>query len=347
MTAIYEYELGQAAERVVRELFRLKKGETLIITGDTESDLRVINATARAAFAIGGRPMVILHPSPLGVGKAADPMLPLEPLAAALSKADAWVEYNNQWLLYSTPYDLAFQENKKLRHLNLVGMNASMMVRCIGRVDFAALEAFQRAFSSLLSQTRHIRITTPAGEDVESERIAAIPIRCRMGYAHGPGSEMLAGQISVTPDFDTICGTIVFDGSLVPPCGKLEQPIRLEIEKGRITGIDGGPQAREFEAWVDGFRHPQMRRLAHLSYGFNPGARLSGDIVEDERVWGSTEWGIGSVPATIVPPGYPAPSHCDGVSLHSSVWLDGRLVMDVGRLVNPELVSLAAALGKA
>ncbi len=345
--SIYEYELGLAADRVVRDLFRLKEGETLIITGDTESDLRVINATARAAFAIGGKPMVILHPAPLGVGKAADPMLPLEPLTAALSKADAWVEYNNQWLLYSTPYDLAFKENAKLRHLNLVGMNASMMVRCIGRVDFAALEAFQKAFSALLSQTKHVRITTPAGEDVEFDHAAGIPVRCRMGYAHAPGSEMLAGQISTTPEFDSVRGTIVFDGSLVPPCGKLEEPIRLAVEKGTITQIGGGPQAQEFAAWVDGFRHPQMRRLAHLSYGFNPGARLTGDIVEDERVWGSTEWGIGSVPATIVPPGYPAPSHCDGVSLHSSVWLDGRLVMEKGRLVNPELVSLAAALGKA
>jgi len=168
-----------------------------------------------------------------------------------------------------------------------------------------------------------------------------------MGYAHVPGSEMLAGQISSTPDFDSIRGTIVFDGSLVPPCGKLEQPIRLEIERGRIAAISGGPQAEEFAAWVDGFGHPQMRRLAHLSYGFNPGARLTGDIVEDERVWGSTEWGIGSVPATIVPPGYPAPSHCDGISLRSSVWLDGALVMDRGKLVDPGLVRLAAAVGKA
>ena len=165
--SIYEYELGLAAERVVRELFRLQAGETLVITGDTESDWRVINATARSAFAAGGRPMVVLHPSPQGVGKAADPLLPLEPLAAALGKADCWAEYNNQWLLYSTPYDRAFQENKRLRHLNLVGMNASMMVRCIGRVDFAALEAFQKAFSSLLGRTRHVRIATPAGEDVE------------------------------------------------------------------------------------------------------------------------------------------------------------------------------------
>jgi len=343
----YEYELGKAANIVARDLFALQPGETFVITADTECDLRVINATARAAFTAGAKPMVILHASPLGVGKAADPMLPVEALAGALKGADAWVEFNNQWLLYSTPYDIAFSENKKLRHLNLVGMNPDMMIRCIGRIDFAALERFQQAFSKMLSDSRHVRITTPAGEDLEFDHAPGLPIRCRMGYAHQPGSEMLAGQISSTPDFDSIRGTVVFDGSLVPPCGKLEEPIRLTIDAGTIVKVEGGAQAREFETWMNGFKHPQMRRLAHLSYGFNPGAKLTGDIVEDERVWGSTEWGIGSVPATIVPPdGFPAPSHCDGICLNSSVWLDGVQIMDQGRLVNQELVPLAEPLGK-
>ena len=344
---LYDYELGKAADIVVRDLFALKPGETFVITADTECDLRVINATARAAFAAAAKPMVILHAAPLGVGKAADSMLPVAALAGALKGADAWVEFNNQWLLYSTPYDIAFEENKKLRHLNLVGMNPDMMVRCIGRIDFTALQRFQEAFSQMLSNSRHVRITTSAGEDVEFDHALDLPIRCRMGYAHKPGSEMLAGQISSTPVFDSIHGTIIFDGSLVPPCGKLEEPICLTIDAGTITKVEGGVQAREFDAWMNSFNHPQMKRLAHLSYGFHPGAKLTGDIVEDERVWGSTEWGIGSVPATIVPPnGYPAPSHCDGISLNSSVWLDGKQIMDKGRLVNEELVELARKLGK-
>lgn len=39
-----------------------------------------------------------------------------------------------------------------------------------------------------------------------------------------------------------------------------------------------------------------------LRYGFNPGAVLTGNIVEDERVWGSTEWGIGYVSPFDAPP---------------------------------------------
>jgi len=344
----YEFEIGRAADIIVRDLFALQEGETFVITADTESSPPVIDATARAAFAVGAKPMVIWVPAPLGVGEAADPMLPVESLTGALMGADAWVEFNNQWLLYSTPYNVAMKENRRLRHLNLVGMNPDMMVRCIGRVDFPLLREFQERFRRMLTETEHVRITTPAGENVEYRHAPGIPIRSRMGFAHRPGSEMLAGQISSTPEFDSIHGTIVFDGSLVPPCGKLEDPVRLTIERGTIVKVDGGAQAREFESWMDGFDHPQMRRMAHISYGVNPGARLTGDIVEDERVWGSTEWGIGSVPGTIVPPdGFPAPSHCDGICLNSSVWLDGREVLRAGEYIEKHLRELAGRLGRA
>lgn len=345
--ARYEYELGKAADIVTRDLLALRPGETFVITADTESDPDVINATARAAFTIGAKPMVIWTASPLGVGEAADPMLPVEALTGALKGADAWVEYNNQWLLYSTPYNVAMKENEKLRHLNLVGMNPDMMIRCIGRIDFAALQQFQEKFSNLLSEAKHVRITTAAGEDVEFDHAPSIPIRCRMGYAHQPGSEMLAGQISSTPDFGSIHGTIVFDGSLVPPCGKLEEPVHLTIEAGTIIKAEGGTQAQEFRTWMNSFNHPQMKRLAHLSYGVNPGAKMTGDIVEDERVWGSTEWGIGSVPGTIVPPdGFPGPSHTDGICLNSSVWLDGKQILDKGEFIEPRLTELARKLGR-
>ena len=38
--------------------------------------------------------------------------------------------------LYSTPYDIAVQENPQLRHMCLVGMNVDMMIHCIGRVNY-------------------------------------------------------------------------------------------------------------------------------------------------------------------------------------------------------------------
>jgi leucyl aminopeptidase (aminopeptidase T) len=347
MENLYEFELGKASDILVRELFKLKKDETYLITADTESDLRVVKATAGAALAVGAKPMVIWIASPLGVGKAADPMLPLEPLTAALKEADAWVEFNNKWLLYSTPYDIAFKENKKLRHLCLAGMNVGMMIRCLGRINYPVLKKFQERIIELTKQAKHVKMTTPAGEEVEFDNDPKRPIISEDGYARVPGSHMMAGQIAWSPSFESIDGKIVFDGSVVPPHGLVKEPIRLFVKEGKIKRIEGGSEAREYERWLKSFNHPQMLKLAHVCYAFNPGAKLTGNIVEDERVWGATEWGIGQVGPKLAPPkGRVAPSHSDGICLDTSVWLDGKLLIDKGVVVHEELKKLAEKLGK-
>jgi len=346
MSYLYEYELGKAAKILCEELFKLKPGETFVITADTECEKRVVDATARAAFACDAKPMVIYTASPLGVGKAADPMLPLESLTAALLKADAWVEFNNKWLLYSTPYDIAMKENPKLRHLCLCGMNVDMMVRCIGRVDYSTLEKFEKIVTEKTLSAKHIRIATPAGTEVEFNNEPGRVVTMNVGYADTPGSHMMGGQIGWSPNFESINGVIVFDGSLFPTSsGILKEPVRLIVRMGKIEAVEVGKEATEFDKWIRDFNHPQMLKLAHVCYGFNPGARLTGNILEDERVWGATEWGIGQVGPMSVPGGISAPSHADGICLNSSVWLDGVQIMDKGQLLDPELKDLAKKLG--
>jgi len=344
----YDYELGKAASTLTEELFNLKPGETFVITADTESDPQVVDATARAAFAIGAKPMVIWVASPLGVGKDADPMLPLEALTAALKAADAWVEFNNKWLLYSTPFDIAMKENKKLRYLCLVGMDADMMVRCIGRVNYPVLKEFEETVSEMTKKAKHVRLTTPAGEDVAFDNDPERPISCETGYADTPGPHMMAGQIGWAPAFESINGVIVFDGSLVPPfLGVLEEPVKLHVEKGKVVKFEGGKEAVEYEAWLNSFDDPMMLRMAHVCYGFNPGARLCGNILEDERVWGGTEWGLGQVGLMyVLPEGIKGASHTDGICLNTSVWLDGKQITDKGKVLDPKLASLAEQLGK-
>jgi len=348
MTGLYEYEIGRAADILCRELFKLKPGETFAITADTESDARVVEAVARAAFAVGAKPMVIWLASPLGVGKAADPMLPVKALSAALKESDAWVEFNNEWLLYSTPYEIATRENKNLRYLCLVGMNADMMTRCLGRVDYPNLKVFEETITDMTKKTKHMKLTTPAGTNVEFDNDPTRPMICEVGYADTPGSHMLSGQIGWSPIFDTINGIIAFDGSIVPPIGLVKEPVKLHVEKGKIVKVEGGKDAVDYEAWLRSFNDPNMFNMAHVCYGFNPGAKLTGNILEDERVWGCTEWGVGYVGPMLAPPkGIPAASHSDGICLNTSVWLDGVQITDKGKVVYKDLVEIAKKLGKA
>jgi len=348
MPQYYEYELTKAAHILVSKMFKLKPEETFVVTGDTESDPRVVEATAAAAFAIGAKPLVVWNASPLGVGKAADAMLPAEALAAVLSKADAWCEYNNEWIFYSDTYEKVMNANKKLRHACYVGMNVDMMVRIIGRVDIAALDKYMTRLHSITKAAKHVKMTTPAGVDVEFDNDPKRIYTKSVGYTDTPGSNMLGGQIGWAPIHETINGTIVYDGSINPPMGLVKEPIKLHVKKGAIQKIEGGHEAKAFESWLKSFKHPNMLKMAHVCYGCNPGAKLTGNVVEDERLWGCTEWGIGYL-GTLLTGGKPidAPSHTDGICLNTSVWLDGKQIWDRGTAKDPELAKLARKLGKA
>ena len=91
---------------------------------------------------------------------------------------------------------------------------------------------------------------------------------------------------------------------------------------------------------------PGMRLAAHVCYGFNPNAKLGFATTEDERVWGSTEWGFG-YQGPMYSGGKPrvAASHIDGVSLDCTVTADGVEITKDGEVVHPELIDLAKKLG--
>ena len=101
MSGMYEIELSKATEVLIRETCKLQEGETLVITADTESDLRLVTEVVKAAFAAGGKPMIIWTASPLGPGQMVDGFLPSEAILGALLKADAWLEFNREYFLYS------------------------------------------------------------------------------------------------------------------------------------------------------------------------------------------------------------------------------------------------------
>lgn len=341
----YMFELQKAADILIRDCFKIKPGETFVITADTQSNADVVNATAASVFSAGGKPMVIWMASPAGVGKAADPMLPTEALTAVLSHTQGWIEYNEQWLLYSTPFEKAVENNKNLRYMCLVGMTPDLMIRTLGQVNIQELSVFMRLFAEKNKKVQTMRVTTPAGTDVTFKINPVNILACDDGDAGCPGIHMLPGQINIVPLFGSVEGKIVFDGSLTPPIGMLKEPIALTVKNGIIQEITGGLESVEFKKWLESFRDENMFKMAHMAYGFNPGARLTGNVVEDERVWGCTEWGIGYVSPIDAPPdGIPAVSHCDGVCLNSSVWFDGIKIMDEGSIVDGELKEAAGKI---
>ncbi len=347
MPEMYELELGKAAHVVTFEMCRVKKGETVLLTVDSAMDFKTVAEVAKTCEAAGGKVMVAWHSTPNGYGKVADPQLP-ESLKKAIPASDVWVEFNNQWLLYSTPW-IEAMSNKRTRYLFLGGLDPERIVRCIAKLDMDLQEKFQNKVVELTHKARKMRITNPAGTDISFENVAARPITNEL-RADKAGPHFLVGQIGWAPGEKTINGTIVFDGSFSgggeADLGILAHPIELLIKEGRIAEIKGQQEADKMRAWLEKLGDPNMYNLAHVCYGFNPGAVLTGLCTEDERVWGSTEWGHGyqgpmfegSLPEAV--------SHADGICLNSTVWLDDVQLLEQGRVVHPELAKLAETMGK-
>ena len=155
MAGPLEFELGKTAYVIVKELFRLQAGESLLITVDSAGEWRPAEEVAKAAEAVGAKVMVAWHSTPPGYGKVGDPGLP-DPLKAAIPNTDAWLELNNQWLLYSTPWETAMKKGSRVRYLFMGGLNVDQMVRCVGKINWAAQEAFQQEHVSSQEQELHL-----------------------------------------------------------------------------------------------------------------------------------------------------------------------------------------------
>ncbi len=339
---MYDYELQKAADTLIGDLFKVKPGETVVITCDSLSCMNVVNAVMSSAHAAGALPMMIKFPAPDGIGQAADPKLPIEPLTAAVSNCDVWIEFNQKWLLYSTPYLRAIEANKKMRYMCLVEYTEDVLIRTLKDLNSEKLAAFMNKVAVLNRAAKVTRMTTPAGTDVTFETNPEHTILVDAGLASKSGIYMMAGQLNVVPKFGSVNGTIVFDGTVTPPFGRNpDVPIRLTVKNSEIVKVEGGADAKAYEKWLKSFDDPGMLKMAHVAYGFNPGAQLSGNVVEDERVWGVTEWGIGYVSPIIAPPdGQQAISHTDGICIDTSVWIDGVQIMDKGKMVDPELEAM-------
>ncbi len=345
MAGLYEFELTKGADILVNEMALITKEDKVIITADTLCDPDVVNAIAGAVHAAGAKFITVWYPLPGGVGKAADKDIPFEAIGEAIGASTVWIELGYNWILYSSAQEIALERNPGIRHLNAVGLNREMFVRLIVHSNPAMQKAFQTRLTDMTRAAKHVRITNPAGTDLEFDNDHNCPFYVELGVCDHAGTAYLAGQICWFPIAGSTKGTLVFDGSISPSNGILGSPVFLDIENGYVKRVYGGADAVKFESWLAGFNDPLMYRMAHVCYGCHPHAKLTGDCVEDERIWGSTEWGIGYLPAVDCPPdGINAASHCDGITLNTSLWLDGVQIMDNGEFVHPALKEMAGQL---
>jgi aminopeptidase len=178
-----------------------------------------------------------------------------------------------------------------------------------------------------------VRITSPLGTDllmsISGRQVATDP-----GVVRTPGFRNLpSGECYVAPLETSANGVLVVDKSF--PGIVIHNPIKLTFEKGRVTNIEGRNEARQLEAILaEGEAKPNgegCRTIAELGIGTNPYARITGNVMTDEKVMGTIHIAIGH---NAVPPyngQNVAPVHLDGVMSQPTLMVDGQLLIDNGR----------------
>lgn len=335
------FEVTKAALKLVRDFMLVKEGENVVITADTSSDFRVVEAVAGAAYAVGATPVIIHYPTS---GKAFEE--PVRPVADAVEHADVWIELAYYCSMHTPCFQKALANGARFTCLN--GLDVIMLVNTVGRVDYDILIEFGEYLTQKVQDSNEVIVIDKNGTNLtaynQGRRVKHSGQRAtKKGYP-----VMLGGQVSWCPVEETINGKLVFDSALFPPdsIGLLKSNVELTFEQGRIVKIEGGRDAEIFEKWLAQFNDPNMYRLAHYSLGFNPGVtKPTGRIVEDERLFGCIEMGVGSQGASLMGAFWDAASHTDGIVSKPTVILDGKKLEEDGIYVDPESRKFCKALG--
>lgn len=334
------FEVSSAALKLVKDVMLAKPGETVVITADSSSDMRVVEATAKAAFSIGAEPVIIHYPTTYKAYE--EPSLPI---AEAVAVADVWIEFAYYCIMHTPCFQKAMDYGT--RYTCLTGMDVIMLVNTIGKIDCNLVVEFGEYLTKYIQDSNEIIIKDANGTNLvaynQGRKVKhSGQLATKKGYP-----VMLAGQVSWCPVEETINGTLIFDAAAFPPSnlGVLKSNIILTLKNGVVENITGGKDAEIFSQWLKSFNDPNMYRLAHYSIGFNPGVtEATGRIVEDERIFGCIEFGLGSQGASLMGAFWDAASHTDGVVSKPTIIADGKYLEKDGIYVDPTAIEYCKKL---
>ena len=343
MALLNKNKSRKPAQVVVQDVVRIKKGERVLIianpaTSEIAQDLYSAsceagalttlmyqpdktsfdNANPEVLAAIASEPEVCFSISNIKLGK--DPGATAKPY-----KTEDGQEYTHI-------FDYLMDGKKTMRGAWTPGITVDMMNRTAA-IDYKELQSRCATLTELFKGAVSVRVTAPGGTDL------IVPVNGRKLLADdgdfskpGAGGNIPAGEVFISPvvggsnlkaedgsdleqQSDGCQGTIVYDGSMTFSDGDsiLETPITCKVEKGYVTDISGGAEARRLlktivEAELRPFvlekegKLPQgqaavykknARNIGELGIGLNPAATITGNMLEDEKAFHTCHFAIG------------------------------------------------------
>lgn len=333
-----EADLARGAMVFVRDMMCVKKGESVLITVDTNTERRAIDAVQNAAYALGAKVATIVLAPPLPFqGGLADKYMP-DPVVAAVQNTDAWIDLAMPYIAGSHCYDTAMHNNRT-RYFLGADIGAEGITRLFARADLDQVFAVSDAFYEFLagSAGKDCRITSRMGTDVRF--VLAPPEGLAIAKATKPGGYFVPGTVLFVPELDSVKGRIVVETVFHEYYTPLREPMAFEVD-GKIKSVSGGnTEQRVMDRALRRAGNGEYGHIVHFTAGYHPAARFTGQsFIEDQRVIGANAVGLG-LPQWLPGGGE---NHPDCVMTGQSVWIGNDLIVDDGVFRGPPALVTAA-----
>jgi aminopeptidase len=326
-----ERRLARAARVAIGDVLRLRRGErAVIITNPEEDVLAIAAALFDAATDRGADTVLLIQPRRRAIDRASDAVihaLRSEPEVIVSISADKLgqdrfgLERSYRFPGVRGTWEHIFNAlrgAKRSRGFWSPAVTLDSFCRTVP-VDYTWIRRQGRKLKTALDAADSVLILSPGGTDIE------IGLRGRKAKVDdgafgkpGSGGNLPAGETYIGPANSSANGVIVFDGSVAVADGAgafvPRKPITVEVLGGLVTRVRGGADARRLEnslrigeeaaramrgkkgwsaAKVNAYaRH--ARHLGELGIGLNRAARVTGNMLEDEKILGTCHIAIGS-----------------------------------------------------
>lgn len=210
------------------------------------------------------------------------------------------------------------------------GITEEIMIRGLN-ADYKKIAARTIKLQEIMNEVNEVRVTSEIGTFI-TINIAGRKGIASKGLFHqkGESGNLPTGEAYIAPVEKKSNGVFYVDGSMAG-IGVIEgKPIRIEVIDGYAEKITGGTQAKKLNQMLDKVGR-LARNIAEFGIGTNDKAKLSGVLLEDEKVMGTIHIALGDNKS--MGGNVNVPLHLDGVIKNPDVFFDGKQIMRKGKFL--------------
>ncbi|HLC62490.1 MAG TPA: aminopeptidase [Candidatus Nanoarchaeia archaeon] len=309
--------LNKSASIILRDCMALKKNESCLIV--TDKKLKSIGELLfRKSLKICKKSKLIFTNIPKSHGSE-----PPQNVAEEMLNYDVILLPTTKSLSHTRARNAASKTGARIA--SMPGITEDMMNRALN-VDFYKIRELNNKLISKLKNRNKIKIITKKGTNIEFN-LKERKWKPDDGIytKRGDFGNLPAGEIFIAPLEGKTSGKLVCDAS-VGGIGKVDKNIEIIVKGGFIESVRGGNVANQFKKLL---KNKLYRNVAELGIGTNPKAKITGEVLEDEKVMGTCHIAFGN--NRHFGGNVDVPFHVDFVIRNPTIYADNILIMNNGK----------------